>query len=192
VVKSGFGLKVFRELQITTGESLMLPQMTTKLLFQAGLFALLLCGCVSHQHLVLQRNKEIIHRYFEEWGNHGDTKAADELIATNVTLRNPPAILHSLDEYKKGMAAFHTAFPDLHFTVEELIAEGDKVVVHWSLRATHLGDYQGRPATGKTVTVAGMSLFRMAEGKIQEITVSMDRLGQWQQLGWLPEPAKAK
>ena len=165
--------------------------MKSKVLFQVTLSALLLCGCASHRQLSVQRNKEIIHRYFEEWGNHGDAKAADELIATNVTLRNPPAVLHSLEQYKTGMAAFHTAFPDLHFTVEDLIAEGDKVVVRWSLRATHQGEYQGRPPTGKTVSVTGMSLFRLADGKIQEITVSMDRLGQWQQLGWLPEPPKA-
>jgi steroid delta-isomerase-like uncharacterized protein len=166
--------------------------MKSKSLFQVALSAVLLCGCASQQHLSVQRNKEIIHRYFEEWGNHGDTKAADELIATNVTLRNPPAVLHSLEQYKKGMAAFHTAFPDLHFTVEDVIAEGDKVVVRWSLHGTHRGDYQGRPPTGKTVSVTGMSLFRLADGKIQEITVSMDRLGQWQQLGWLPEPANGK
>ena len=166
--------------------------MKTNFLFLAGLSAVLLCGCATHQQLVLQRNKDIIHRYFEEWGNHGDTKAADELIATNVTLLNPPAVLRSLEEYKQGMAAFHAAFPDLHFTVEEVIAEGDKVVVRWSLRGTYLGDYQGRPATGKPVSVTGMSLFRLAEGKIQEITVNMDRLGLSKQLGWLPEPAKAK
>ena len=165
--------------------------MKTKFLLQAELSALLLCGCASHQQLDVQQNKDIIRRYFDEWGNHGDPKAADELIATSVTLRSPPAVLHSLEEYKKGMAAFHTAFPDLHFTVEDVIAEGDKVVVHWSLRATQQGDYLGRPATGKTVSVPGMSLFRLADGKIQEITVSMDRLGQWQQLGWLPEPPKA-
>ena len=166
--------------------------MNTEFLSLAGLSAVLLCGCVSHQQLALQRNKAIIHRYFEEWGNHGDTKAADELIDPNVTLRNPPAVLHSLEDYKRGMAAFHTAFPDLHFTVEDVIAEGDKVVVRWSLRGTHLGDYQGRSPTGMTVTVTGMSLFRLADGKIQEVSVSMDRLGQWQQLGWLPEPAKGK
>ncbi len=164
--------------------------MKIKFLLQFGLSAVLLCACASHQHLALQRNKGVIHRYFEEWGNRGDTKAADELIATNVTLHSPPAVLHSLDEYKKGMSAFHSAFPDLHFTVEDVVAEGDKVVVRWSLRGTHLGDYQGRPATGKTVSVTGMSLFRLADAKIQEITVNMDRLGQWQQLGWLAEPAK--
>jgi len=164
--------------------------MKMKFLFQAGLAAALLSGCASSQRLALQRNKEIIHRYFEEWGNRGDTKAADELIAPNVTLRNPPAVLHSLDEYKKGMAAFHSAFPDLHFAVEEVVAERDEVLVRWSLRGTNLADYQGRPATGKTVSVTGMSLFRLADGKIQEITVNMDRLGLMEQLGWLPEPAK--
>lgn len=164
--------------------------MKTKFLFQVGLSAVLLCGCASQQQLALQRNKHIIHRYFEDWGNHGDTKAADELMAANVTLRNPPAVLHRLEEYKQGMAAFHAAFPDLHFTVEELVAEGDKVVVRWSLRGTQLGDYQGRPPTGRAVSVTGMSLFRLADGKIQEITVSMDRLGLSRQLGWLPEPPK--
>ena len=166
--------------------------MKTMTLIQAAFSVVILCGCASRQHLVLQRNTDIIHRYFEEWGNHGDTKAADELIATNVTLRNPPAVLHSLEDYKQGMAAFHKAFPDLHFTVEEMISEKDKVLVRWSLRGTQLGEYQGRPATDKPVLVTGMSLFRLADGKIQEITVSMDRLGMWQQMGWLPEPAKGK
>src|SRR5438093_6817221 len=144
--------------------------MKSKFLFQVALSVLLLCGCASHQHLSVQRNKDIIHRYFEEWGNHGDTKAADELIATDVTLRSPPAVLRSLEEYKKGMTAFHTAFPDLHFTVEEMIAEGDKVVVRWSLRGTHLGDYQGRPATGIALSGTGIIQLLLADVMIQEIT----------------------
>ena len=69
--------------------------MKTKVLFTAGLSFVLLCGCASHQHLALEQNKDIICRYFEEWGNHGDAKAADELIAANVTLRNPPAVRHA-------------------------------------------------------------------------------------------------
>src|SRR6266704_912093 len=129
--------------------------MKTKLLFQAVLSAVLLCGCASRQHLALQRNKQIIHRYFEEWANHGDTKAADELIAANVTLHSPPAVLHSLEEYKRGMAAFHSAFPDLHFSVEDAMAERDEVVVRWTMRGTQLGDYAGHPASSKTVSVTG-------------------------------------
>ena len=114
------------------------------------------------------------------------------MIAADVTLRNPPAVLHSLEDYKKGMAVFHTAFPDLHFTVEDMVAEEDKVLANWLLRGTHLAEYQGRPSTGKAVSVTGMSLFRLEGGKIQEITVNMDRLGMWQQLGWLPDSAKGK
>ena len=84
------------------------------------------------------------------------------------------------------MARFHAAFPDAHFNVEEQIAEGDKVVVRWTLRATQAGEYQGHPSNGKSMTVTGISIFRLAGGKLQEITVNMDRVGQMEQLGWQP------
>jgi steroid delta-isomerase-like uncharacterized protein len=164
--------------------------MKTKPLVQIMLSAVLLCGCATNKDHALHHNKEIIHRYFEEWANRGDTTAADELIATNLTLRNPPAVLHSLDEYKKGMAGFHTAFPDLRFTIEDEITEGDKIAARWTMRGTHLGEYQGRPPTGKTITVTGVSVFRIADGKIQEIHVNMDRLSMMDQLGWLPPPSQ--
>jgi steroid delta-isomerase-like uncharacterized protein len=160
--------------------------MKTKLLLYAVLPAVALWGCATHPPRVLLQNKEVVQRYFEGWANHGNTAVADELIATNVVLRNPPAVVQSLEEYKTGMAIFHKGFPDLHFTVEDLVAEGDKVVVRWTLRGTHRGDYQGRSPTGKTMTITGVSIFRIAEGKIQEIHVNMDRFGMQQQLGWLP------
>ena len=102
------------------------------------------------------------------------------VIATNVTLWNPPAVIHSLTEYKQGMTAFHTAFPDLQFTTEDEIAEGNKIAVRWTLRATNLGEYQGHPPTSKTITVTGISIFQIANGKIQDIRMNMDRLGQFQ------------
>jgi steroid delta-isomerase-like uncharacterized protein len=132
------------------------------------------------------RNKAIIHRYFEEWANRGNAAVADALIAANLVLRNPPAVIRSLEDYKAGMAKFHAAFPDARYTVEDQIAEVDKVVVRWTLRATQAIEYQGHAPNGKTMTVTGISIFRLAGGKIQEITVNMDRLGQMEQLGWLP------
>ena len=162
--------------------------MKARPLILVALSAVLLCGCATNREHALQPNKELIRHYFEEWANRGDPAVADALIATNVVLRNPPAVVHTLAEYKQGMTAFHTAFPDLHFTIEEEIAEGNTVVIRWTLRATHLGEYQERAPTGKTVTVTGISIFHLADGKIQDITVSMDRLGQFQQLGWLPAP----
>ena len=134
----------------------------------------------------VQRNKEIIRRYFDEWTERGDAALADQLIAMNLVLRNPPAVIRSLEDYKSGMAKFHAAFPDARYTVEDQIAEGDKVVVRWTLRAMQSIEYQGHAPNGKTMTVTGISICRLAEGKIQEITVNMDRLGQMEQLGWLP------
>jgi len=138
----------------------------------------------------LQHNKEIIQRYFAEWANRGDAAVADQLIATNLVLRNPPAEIRSLQEYKNIMTKFHAAFPDARYTIEDPIAEGDKVVARWTLRGTQSLEYQGHAPNGKTMTVTGISIFRLADGKIQEITVNMDRLGQMQQLGWLPAPSK--
>jgi steroid delta-isomerase-like uncharacterized protein len=138
------------------------------------------------------RNKAIIRRYFEEWANRANPAVADELIVTNLVLSNPPAVIRSLDDYKTGMARFHAAFPDARYSVEDLIAEGDKVVARWTLRATQATEYQGHPPNGKTMTVTGTSIFRLAEGKIQEITVNMDRLGQMEQLGWLPPAPPSK
>jgi steroid delta-isomerase-like uncharacterized protein len=160
--------------------------MNSKLFLSAALSVMLFCGCAANKEQVLQQNKELVRHYFDGWANRGDPAVADALIATNVVLRNPPAVVHSLAEYKQGMATFHSAFPDLRFTIEDEIAEGNKIAVRWTLRATHLGEYQGRPPTGKTIAVTGISIFQIANGKIQEITVNMDRLGQFQQLGWLP------
>ena len=87
-------------------------------------------------------------------------------------LRNPPAVIGNLADYKKGMAGFHAAFPDLHFTVNDQVAEGDKVVIRWTLRGTQTSDYLGHPPFRKTMAVTGVSLFRIAGGKIQEIHVA--------------------
>jgi predicted ester cyclase len=77
----------------------------------------------------------------------------------------------------------------LHYTVEDQITAGEKVLVCWTLRATQAKEYQGHTSNGKTMTVTGISIFRLADGKIQEIWVNMDRLGQMEQLGWLQAPA---
>jgi steroid delta-isomerase-like uncharacterized protein len=154
-----------------------------------GLAAASLCGCATKPTGGTTGNRAIIRRYFEEWANHGDAATADALIATNLTLHNPPAVLRSLEEYKASMAKFHGGFPDLRFTIEDEIVAGDKVAVRWLLRGTQTGEFQGHPASGKAVDITGTSTFRLSEGRIQEIWVNMDRLGLMQQLGWLPAPA---
>jgi steroid delta-isomerase-like uncharacterized protein len=160
--------------------------MPTRRWLSVLLSAALLAGCATQRGELESRNAALIHRYFEQWANRGDAAVADALIATNLVLRNPPAVIEGLETYKKGMAGFHASFPDARFTVEELICQGAKVAARWTLRGTQLGEYQGRPPSGRTMTVTGVSIFRIADGKIQENAVSMDRLGMQQQLGLLP------
>ena len=148
--------------------------------------SLLLSSCATHNGGPARRNTEIIRRYFDQWANHADTRSADELIATNVVLRHSHVTVTGLETYKQSMAVFHAAFPDLHFIVEDVVAQGDQVLARWMMTGTQRGDLQGHPASGKSMQVAGMSLFRLANGKIQEIWVSQDRLGMQQQLGWIP------
>lgn len=150
---------------------------------------LLFSSCATHTGGLARRNGKIVRRYFEEWANHGSTRAADELIATNLVLRHPHVTVNGLESYKQGMASFHAAFPDLHFTVEDEVTEGGKVLVRWTVSGMQRGEFQGRPASGKKINVAGMSLFRIQGGIIQEIWVNMDRLGFQEQLGWLPTSA---
>ena len=146
----------------------------------------LLSGCATEPTRTAARNSAIIRRYFDEWANQGNAAAADELIAPDVVLVNPPSTLRSLAEDKTSMAGFRAAFPDLHFTMEDLIAGGDKVVVRWTLRGTQRGEFHGHPANDKAIAITGTSTFRLEAGRIREIWVNMDRLGLMQQLGWLP------
>ena len=84
------------------------------------------------------------------------------------------------------------AFPDLHSTVEYLIAEGDMVVSRFTMRGTHQGEFIGIPPTGKQVKVTGMVIHRFADGKIVEYWVKWDVLGMMQQLGVIPPPTGAE
>jgi steroid delta-isomerase-like uncharacterized protein len=91
---------------------------------------------------------------------------------------------------KQIVGVYRAAFPDLHLTIEDLIAEGDKVVVRFTARGTHQGDLMGVAPTGKEVTVTGISIVRIAEGKIVEEWENFDALGMMQQIGAVPPPAQ--
>ena len=85
--------------------------------------------------------------------------------------------------YRQLGAAYFSAFPDIYFTVEEMLAEGDKVMIRYTTHATHRRNVMGIPATGKQVTAWGISIYRIASGKIVEEWDSYDNLGVMQQLG---------
>ena len=133
--------------------------------------------------------KAIARRYFEEVLNKGDAAAIGAIVAEDVVFRNPPGVIKGLDGFRKLVVGLRAAFPDLHFTVEDEIAEGEKVATRWVMRGTQSGTLDGRPNAGKKMEVTGMDIFHITGGKIRQVWVNMDSMGQAQQLGWLPAPA---
>jgi steroid delta-isomerase-like uncharacterized protein len=137
----------------------------------------------------VEENKAIFRRIVEEGFNKGNLAIVDELVATNHV--NHTDNVHGPEEYKQFITMYRTAFPDLHMTIEDQIAEGDKVVNRWTSRGTHKGDLMGIPPTGKQTTVTGMYVARIIGGKIVEEWGNFDALGMMQQLGVVPPPGQA-
>jgi steroid delta-isomerase-like uncharacterized protein len=137
----------------------------------------------------IEENKAIFRRIVEEGFNKGNLAIVDELVATDHV--NHTDNVHGPEEYKQFITMYRTAFPDLHMTVEDQIAEGDKVVNRWTSRGTHKGDLMGIPPTGKQITVMGMYVARITGGKIMEEWGNFDALGMMQQLGVVPPPGQA-
>ena len=109
----------------------------------------------------VEENKAFVQRYVEEPWNKGNVAILDELCAPGFHLEG----LGGVEEFKAVITAFRTSFPDLHFTVEEIIAEGDKVAYRWTARGTHQGEYEGIAPTGKTITTTGITIIRLVDGK---------------------------
>ncbi len=132
-----------------------------------------------------EENKALMHRWFEEVWNKGRADAIDEMLAED-------GIAHGLGEagvkvtgpaaFKPFLAHLRGAFPNINVTVEDVIAEGDKVAARWIARMTHQGDQLGVPASGKDVEVGGMSIIRIKQGKIVEGWNNWDMMSMMQQI----------
>ena len=132
-------------------------------------------------------NKHLYRRWFEDVVSGGDLPLADELLAPGYRLHFP-GMPEPLDrEAHKGLVMmFRSAFPDWVETVDEVIAEGDKVVIRVTGRGSHQGEFQGIPATGRQVTATGVGIARVEDGRIVEAWAAYDALGLMQQLGAIP------
>lgn len=129
----------------------------------------------------VEENKALIRRGVEEGWNKQNVDIFDELAASDVVHHDWNT--RGLKAFKQAISADMTAFPDVHLTIEDMIAEGDKVVVRYTFRGTQQGETQGIPPTGKRVTVPGIFICRCAGGKIVEEWDMWDDLGLLQQLG---------
>jgi steroid delta-isomerase-like uncharacterized protein len=137
-----------------------------------------------------EENKTIVRRWTEEGGNQGNAAVFDELAAPNWIYHDPSfPNVRTLADYKRWATETRNAFPDSHTTIEDMIAEGDKVVLRWTLRGTNTGDIvtpMPLPATGRQVTISGITIVRIAGGKGVEVWQVGDTLGVLQQLGVIP------
>jgi steroid delta-isomerase-like uncharacterized protein len=136
-----------------------------------------------------EENKAIVRRQLDEMWNQGNLAVADELFAADVILHGGlPGQPSGVEGIKQGVKLNRDAFADYHNTADDLIAEGDKVAIRWTARGTHTGEMLGMPPTGKQVTLTGMTIVRIADGKITEVWNALDQLGLMQQLGAIPMP----
>jgi steroid delta-isomerase-like uncharacterized protein len=132
-------------------------------------------------------NKALNRRFVEEVINQGNTDAIDELIDPGVVDHAaPPGFPTGREGAKQFAAMMRSAFPDLHLTIEDMIAEGDKVVMRSTWSGTHEGEFMGIPATGRRVTVSAIDISRVADGRMVEHWEQSDALGLMQQLGVVP------
>jgi predicted ester cyclase len=134
-----------------------------------------------------EENKANLHRTIEEVFNKGNLAIVDELINTNSVLYLPGGQeIKGTEGFKQYVTMVRTAFPDLHFTIEDTVAEGDKVAYRYTWRGTHKGEMMGIAPTGKQVTATGMSIVYFVGGKGGDAWVSGDNLSMMQQLGVVP------
>jgi steroid delta-isomerase-like uncharacterized protein len=139
----------------------------------------------ENQATLAERNKELVLRAVEQvwnggnYSNLGDFLAPDFVVHTGV----PGVELRGHDAARQFYSLLRKAFPDLHFTIETQVAEGDTVVTHCTMRGTHKGEFKGIAPTGKKISVKSVDIDRLVNGKVVECWGHLDELGLLQQIG---------
>ena len=137
----------------------------------------------------MQSNSNVVRRFFEEVLNQGNVDAAGQFFWEDMVEQVPfPGQGPGLEGLKDVLRGLRAAFPDMHWTVQEQIAEGDKVLSRFEWTGTHRGTFLGVPATDRPVTVWGMVIDRLEGGRIKDTRIIMDTLGLMMQLGVVPPP----
>lgn len=155
-----------------------------RLITTVGVCSLLMAGSLFASSLQ-EQNKTIAKRAFEEILSQGRFELAEQLYAKDFINHG----IHStanLEEDQAALKGWHQAFSDIVIVPEKLIAEGDLVTIYWVARGTNTGTGNGLPATGKKAELAGITIWRIADGKIKEEWSAFDQLSMMKQLGLLP------
>ena len=133
--------------------------------------------------MTVEANKAIVRLYYAQVLDAGNLDALPELAASNYVENDPlPGQGSGLKGLVQRVRMLRNGLPNLHFTVDDIVAEGEKVIVRWTMQGTHLGEFFGVPATGKTVKATGVDIILMRDGKMAEHWHEIDALGLLQQL----------
>jgi steroid delta-isomerase-like uncharacterized protein len=133
-------------------------------------------------------SKTIVRTLYEEVWNKRRLELVDEIISPSHALHDPNVSGSAIgpEAYKRQVTRFILALPDLRFSIEDVVVEKEKVAVAWSISGTHKGEFMGIPPTNKKISVDGISISHITDGKIMDSYVSWDALGVFQQLGAAP------
>lgn len=136
-----------------------------------------------------EQNKSTVRRLIEEIVNKGNYSLINQLVDTNYIGHDPtlPRDLKGPENLQKNLQELRTAFPDINIKIEDLVAEGDKVICRWTGTGTHKGEYLGLSPTNKKSTVLGFQEFRLSNGKVVEDWIIWDTAGFMRQIGVIPE-----
>ena len=138
-----------------------------------------------------EENEALVRRYFEEDWNKGNLEVIDELFTTDFVRHGPVGTeggeVRGLEGFKALVSSYRAGLPDLRIPIEDLIAEGDRVVTRWRARGTHQGELMGNAPTGDRASVSGILIDRISGGKIEEEWVDYDTLHLMQQIGGVPQ-----
>jgi steroid delta-isomerase-like uncharacterized protein len=142
-----------------------------------------------------EENKDKVRRLMEEAFGQGNTEVIDEVLHSDFVCYDPNSeagAVRGADTIKGEIEYFRNAVPDLTYTVEDQIAEGDEVVTRWKATGTHQGEFFGVPGSGKRLEMSGIQIDRFDEsGKMVEEWPEYDLLGAMRQMGAIPEPGQA-
>jgi steroid delta-isomerase-like uncharacterized protein len=135
-----------------------------------------------------EENKDLARRSWEMLVNQQNPDAIDELYTPDFVWHEPDQDIQGMEEARQFLSMYLSAFPDMHVSVEDVIAEGEKVVTRWTIRGTHQGELEEfGPPTGKQIEIKGITIHRIEDGKIAEEWERYDNLSIMQQLGLTPD-----
>jgi predicted ester cyclase len=142
---------------------------------------------------VSEENKNVMHRFYDEWVHSGNEDTLEEIIAPDCPLYFSGMFMGTGPEaFKQIRAMMYSAFPDFRWTFDEIIAEGETVAEHLTGRGTHQGEFMGVAPTGNRIEIPAMAMAHIREGKITEMRGMPHMLGLMQQIGGAPAPGQTE